>query len=67
MVEILPDSQLWYHSEEIELTIFSGGFHADKSKLRKGPLEKSEIISVIDMIFVQESTVHIQRESRTIT
>ena len=41
MVEMLPDSRLWYLSEETELTIFSGGFHADKDKLEKGPLGKS--------------------------
>lgn len=33
----LPAGQL---SEETELTIFSGGFHADKNKLGKGPWEK---------------------------
>ena len=34
---MLPDSKLWYLREETELTIFSGGFHADKNKLRFSP------------------------------
>lgn len=76
-MEMLPDSRLWYLSEETELTIFSGGFHADKHKLEKGPLRKRSFgkklkfcINLIEFdfcYFCSRSSLYLKRKQSSVT
>lgn len=64
---MLPDSRLWYLSEETELHVFSEGVRADFKRDRFRPFGTNLkfCIRLIEFkIFVQESIVHFERESR---
>lgn len=66
-MKMLPDSRLWYLSEETELHVCSEGVRADFKRDRFRPFGTNLkfCIRLIEFkIFVQESIVHFERESK---